>query len=234
MKRARKNNLLAIPKGVEVSEIGLKITARLSYDQWADMMKGIQRAHRSMLWILGDGFVYGEGKFGEAFSQAIEDYSRESARNAMWVSARVDPVRRITALSWSHHQQVASLPADEQDKFLRAAVEKHLSVHELRSAVSLSREPEPKIDWQEARDPPDVSVDGEEYPEVEEQILPASSEWPDVEREFKHLLQLCKALLVAERGDLAKGIKPDEGQTGRLRESLACFIAKYEREERGE
>ena len=61
MSAKRKHNLLAVPKGVEVSEIGLKITGRLSYDQWADMMKGIQRAHRSMLWILGDGFVYGEG-----------------------------------------------------------------------------------------------------------------------------------------------------------------------------
>jgi hypothetical protein len=214
-------NLLALPRGVEVTPTGLKITGRLSYDQWAEMMKGLQRAHRSMLWVLGDGFVYGEARFGEAFSQAIEDYSQESARNAMWVSARVEPVRRITVLSWSHHQQVASLPADEQSKFLQAAVEKKLSVSELRAAVRLFRTPEPKkIDWQEPADPPEVIAsndgEGEEYEEFGEQIFSPSSQRSILESDFKHLFALCRALLVAQRGDLSRGIKPSEDDAIRL------------------
>jgi len=241
MKRAESNNLLSIPSGVEVSEIGLKITGRLSYDQWADMMKGIQRAHRSMLWVLGDGFVYGEAKFGEAFSQAIEEYSRESARNAMWVSSQIPPVRRLTALSWSHHQQVASLPADEQGKFLKSAVEKRLTVHELRAAVRLFRTPAPKLDWHETGDGPEVVPDPEpefeevaevrhSYAETTEQVRADFTPAPpvDPEKEFRHLFSLVKALRIAERGD-------DDKTALRLRTSLDFFIARHERcEERGE
>jgi hypothetical protein len=178
VKSARKHNLLAVPRGVEVSEIGLKITAKLSYDAWADMMKRVQRAHRSMLWILGDGFVYGEGRFGQLFSQAIEEHSEETARNAMWVSSQVPPVRRLTALTWSHHQQVASLEPREQGRFLQEAVDHGWRVHELREAVKafkLLLEPEPKPDYQEPPDPPEVVVDCEvaEYSEVGEEIGPS-------------------------------------------------------------
>jgi hypothetical protein len=234
MKRKGQKNLLTVPRGVEVTPVELRITGKLSYQQWSQMMKGLQRAHRSMLWVLGDGFVYGEGRFGEAFAQAIEEYSRESARNAMWVSAMVPPVRRLTDLSWSHHQAVAHLPADEQAKFLKAAVEKNFTVGELRAAVRLSQDPEPKPDWQEPRDPPDdviITNDEEpahEYEETREQIVTPIGRANNVEFEFKHLLDLVKALRDAVHGNLAAGVEPDEGVANRLWAALECFIAEHE------
>jgi hypothetical protein len=190
-----------------------------------------------MLWILGDGFVYGEGRFGEMFSQAIEDYSQESARNAMWVASRIEPVRRLTALSWSHHQQVASLEPREQDRLLALAAERKLSVTELRAAVRLFREPEPpKPDWQEPADPPEVVT----YVSEGEEGNGAPTEQPSREElsqdrensllaDFQHLLQLCKALLTAERGDLVRGLKPNEEEAVRLRTALGFFIAEHDR-----
>ena len=51
---------------------------------------------------------------------------------------------------------MASLDPPEQDRFLRAAIEKKLGVHELRAAIrafKLIQAPEPKIDWQEPEPP---------------------------------------------------------------------------------
>jgi hypothetical protein len=60
VKAKRKQNLLAVPRGVEVTPIGLKITAKLSYSQWSDLVQKLQETHHSILWVLGDAFVYGE------------------------------------------------------------------------------------------------------------------------------------------------------------------------------
>jgi hypothetical protein len=225
---ARNHNLLAIPKGIEVSPVGLKITARLSYEQWEDMVGGLQRIHRSILWLIGDALCYGEQRWGEKYSQAIEatGYAVQTLMNAKWVSSRVEFSYRKENLSWTHHLQVAALEPDEQRRFLQEAVDHDWGVQELRAAVRLFKEPEPKIDWQEVRDPPDVSVDGEEYEEVGEQIFQPAR--PNLEADFRHLLQLCKAYLTAEQGDLARGIKPNEENAIRLRTALEVFISEHD------
>jgi hypothetical protein len=62
----------------------LKITARLSYEQWEDMVGGLQRIHRSILWLIGDALCYGEQRWGEKYSQAIEatGYAVQTLMNA--------------------------------------------------------------------------------------------------------------------------------------------------------
>lgn len=218
--------LLTVPKGVRVSEVGLEITAKLSYEQWADMMKGVQRANRSMLWVLGDGFVWGENMFGQEFSQAIEDYySKESARQAMRVSLAIEPGRRLPALSWSHHQAVASLKPKEQDKLLAAAAKHNLSVKVLRQQVENFKamlKPEKKRDWQEPADSPEIiPASDEEIEESGEQIAVAATRQSNIEFEFKHLIGICKALRAAEKGH-------DDDDAARLRSALDHFLAEHE------
>jgi hypothetical protein len=235
---ANTESALALPPGFEVTAVGLKVHGRPSFEKWLSIMKGLQGAHRLMLWVLGDGFVYGEGAFGELFAQAIEEHSAETARNAMWVSSRIEFVRRLTNLSWSHHQVVASLEPKEQDRFLAVAAEKKLSVGELRRAVrefKLLLEPEPVTDWHERPEPPEAidlsAEEPEEYdmtPEhVDSDIRPTAR--ATVESDFRHLLQLVKAYLTAERGNLARGIKPDPEDALRLRAALELFIAEHDR-----
>jgi hypothetical protein len=50
------------------------------------------------------------------------------------------------------------------------------------------------------------------------------------EADFRHLLQLTKALRLAVKGDLVKGIKPDPEDAGRLWAALDIFLAQHERE----
>jgi hypothetical protein len=215
--------LLVIPKGVELTPAGLSITGKLSYGEWADLAGKMQHIYRLIKWRLGDLFVWGQDTFGEEFSQAIEEHSAESVRNAMWVSSRIEPVRRLTNLSWSHHQAVASLEPKEQDRLLALTVEKELTVGELRKAVqdfkALLR-PEKKSDWQEPADPPEIIPDDEEI-ETGEQIMPAVTQRSSLEFEFKHLLDLCRALRAAEK-------EHSEDDAVRLRTALDVFIAQHE------
>jgi hypothetical protein len=226
MKKAD-SNYLTLPKGVEVSPVGLKITAKLSYGQWADLLKGLQRIHRSILWILGDALVYGEERFGQRFSQEIGEYSEQTLLNAMWVSTRVEPIRRLMALSWSHHQQVASLEPDEQSRFLELAIEKKLAVHELRKAIQaykLLQAPEPKPDWQEPLDPPVLIAASEEDDNDNDNGNGdhPSAQRPGIQSDFNRLLGICRALRLAEK-------RRDQNDAARLRTALDCFISEHDR-----
>jgi hypothetical protein len=161
----------------------------------------------------------------------------------MSVAKRVEPYRRTVKLSWSHHAEVAALPGDEQTKFLELAVEKNFKVLELRQAIRLSKviqPPQPKLDWHEPQDRPEIPLTleehyeqapdppEEEYPEVGEQVTERPSQ---LEFDFKHLVDLCRALRDAVRGNLASGVEPDEKTANRLWSALEHFLAPFDRQE---
>jgi hypothetical protein len=218
-------NLLAIPKGVKVSPVGLEIKAKLSYEQWSGMMEKLQEYHRSILWIIGDGLAYGEEFFGQEFSQAIGEYAKQTLYNAMSVAKRVPIYRRNGKLSFSHHAEVAQLPPDEQTKFLEIAVEKKWKVSELRQAVQLSRTIESSSDFHDVPDPPEIPIsNSDEYDEQHEeiglQIATAVTEQSNIEFEFRHLLGICRALRAAEK-------ERDEEDAAKLRTALDHFLAAH-------
>ena len=49
-----------------------------------------------------------------------------------------------------------------------------------------------------------------------------------------YLLDLCRALRLAEKGNLATGIKPDPDDAKRLRAALDHFIAEHDHEQKEE
>ena len=57
-------------------------------------------------------------KYGEKYSQALElgDYERGTLRNAAWVAGHIEMSRRRDNLSWSHHNEVADLEPEDQDR----------------------------------------------------------------------------------------------------------------------
>ena len=68
---------------------------------------------------LGDWLNYGERKYGEMYTQAIDelDYTKQALKDAKWVSAQVEKSRRRDNLSFSHHREVAPLEPDEQEEW---------------------------------------------------------------------------------------------------------------------
>jgi hypothetical protein len=60
---------------------------------------------------------------GEKYAQAVEvtGKSYQSIADAKWVADRVELSRRRENLSWSHHVEVAALPAKAADRLLSLA-----------------------------------------------------------------------------------------------------------------
>jgi hypothetical protein len=89
---------------------------------------------RCSSWWLGDWIRYGNAKFGQRYALAskITGYDTQTLTNMVYVASRFEVSRRRENLSWSHHETVASLDANEQNHWLDRAAEDKLSVADLR------------------------------------------------------------------------------------------------------
>lgn len=122
----------------------LNINKDLPIEDWENiggLLKNIDRANQ---WWLGDWMNYGEGKYGEMYSQALEatDYEYGTLRNLKWVAENIKMSSRRDNLSFKHHTEVAKFSPELQDEFLKKAEENKWSVSELRDSIKLSRKVE--------------------------------------------------------------------------------------------
>lgn len=120
-----------------VTRLGLVLTDVPEYDEWAAMGLQLQGLARSLHWLSGDWLNIGEREYGETYAQAIEatGYSAQTLMNAKYVCSRIPIERRRENLSYSHHAEVASLPAEEQEAWLDMAEKEGWSRSELRKQV---------------------------------------------------------------------------------------------------
>jgi len=105
-----------------------------TYKEWAGAVGDALKRIDSSQWEIGDLLNYGETAFGDRFSQVLDPgrMSEQTVKNWMWVSRAIPKVRRLTGVSWSHHQAVAGLPESEQDYWLTRAKAENLSSHDIR------------------------------------------------------------------------------------------------------
>lgn len=120
------------------SSIGYKAPTDLTYDEWANAGEVIKRIDRFKNFAIGDWLNVGEYRFGEMYSQAIDefewgDYNKLS--KLKWVARSVPPANRRVDLTWSHHHHVASLPPNEQIEWLEHAAGYSLTASELNVAI---------------------------------------------------------------------------------------------------
>jgi N6-adenosine-specific RNA methylase IME4 len=127
---------LALPG--RVSQIGLELPESLSFEEWQGIGETLKGVERSLMWWIGDWLRYGERRYGETYSQALDatDYSCGALMNAKSVAKRFETSRRRENLSWSHHAEVAALEKQEADALLDEAVRDGLSMRALRARVS--------------------------------------------------------------------------------------------------
>lgn len=140
----RQETQLSIP-GV-VTETGLELPPDLTYDEWESVGRTLQRIERSVMWWVGDWYRFGEHHYGENAAQAVGDetgYAAATVQNAAWVADRVPIFRRLKNLSWSHHQEVATLPAGEQEAWLTKATDNGWSQKEFRDELRKPKYLEP-------------------------------------------------------------------------------------------
>lgn len=134
---------LDIP-GCEFTETQLKITTKLTFESWERLGAILRRAETGIQWWLGDWMAYGEKRFGDnKYAQAVDAHEQtginvDTLRYYQHVSEKVEPVRRLTTLSWSHHQVICGLGKAEQTEWLNKAKDEGWSYRELKREVERS------------------------------------------------------------------------------------------------
>jgi hypothetical protein len=135
--------LAAVPD-VTYSEQALELAPGTTFERWVEIGSMLGRISRAMPWLIGDWIEYGESRYGEKYAQALDatglDYSTLS--NYAYVCRRIEPSRRREHLSFSVHAEVASLPPDEQDRWLDRAEQEGLRTRDVRASLQAIRGPE--------------------------------------------------------------------------------------------
>lgn len=132
----------------------------LPYDRWADYGRAFGLMDRAARWWIGEWVNYGERRYGEKYSQALNDTGLDEGtlRNAAWLARKFEPGRRRASLSWSHHADVAGLAREEADAWLDRAEAGGWSRAELRHALQAGREHPATV----ALPPPEALGEGEQ------------------------------------------------------------------------
>jgi hypothetical protein len=134
------------------------VSGDLSLLEWSQSGRRLGVIGRGTGWWIGDWVNYGNARFGERYVRAarITGYDVQTLMNMVYVASRFEPSRRRPNLSFSHHAELAALPAGEQDHWLERAEAERLSVRCLREEVRRARR----------------AAEGEAEPESEELTAP--------------------------------------------------------------
>jgi hypothetical protein len=128
---------------VSLTEVSWAPRAELELGDWVRQGHWLGVLTRASGWWLGDWLRYGNYRYGERYraAAAITGYDVQTLMNQAYVASRFEVSRRREKLSFSHHAELAALPADEQEAWLRRAEQKRLSVRALRRELRRHRRP---------------------------------------------------------------------------------------------
>ena len=121
--------------GVKLESTSLSLTRRMDLEEAGQFVLGLDSMESGLAYWVGDLLNALEAIHGEAYSQVIPENKAHTWMNYKWVSERVKPTTRRASLSWSHHQQVASLLSERQVIFLDRAEAESLSVSSLKKLI---------------------------------------------------------------------------------------------------
>ena len=112
----------------------------MTIEDFSDKLLLLRGLEGSVMWWLGDLLNFAQSKWGEKYTQALEDtgYEYDTLARASYMASRFPPDRRRAGLSFSHHREVADLPASEADSWLDRAETEGLSVHLLRKTRKMA------------------------------------------------------------------------------------------------
>lgn len=120
-----------------VTDTALVLPPDLSYPEWEEAGRRLQRWEKSLQWWIGDWLVYGEDHFPDRYSQALEatEYAYRTLANCAYVARAIPGPSRRRELTFSHHSEVASLPAAERELVLDQAESEGWNRYQTRHAA---------------------------------------------------------------------------------------------------
>lgn len=123
-------------------KLGITPNGNPTFDQWQEVGHFIQRAGGAVHFWLGDWVNYGEQKWGEMYTQAMEmtGFDYQTLADDKYVASKVPISRRREQLSFSSHREVASLPPEKQEELLDRAIQEGLHSKDLRALAQGKQE----------------------------------------------------------------------------------------------
>ena len=136
------SNTLIKTQNVSITSVGLTVTGDMEFSEWMDLMQSLVRLETAFQFAIGDALIWGESRYGEKYSQAMEatGLSYQALANMVWVARKVPMQNRMDGLSWTHHRVVASVEPVDQLPFLEYASASGLSATGLQHHIT-GREP---------------------------------------------------------------------------------------------
>lgn len=122
---------------VSLTSVGLTFASDLQFDEWMSLMETLTRMETAFQFAIGDALIWGEARYGERYSQAMEatGLTYQALANMVWVSRKVPIQNRREGLSWTHHRVVASVETEDQPGLLNMAAEQGLSATGLQEHI---------------------------------------------------------------------------------------------------
>ncbi|MEV0558607.1 LmbU family transcriptional regulator [Streptomyces sp. NPDC050597] len=126
---------------VLTTKVGLHIPVGLAFEDWERAGRQLSGLLNSSSWWLGDWLIYGKDQYADRYERGIRaaGLQYQTLRNYAWVSRRFELHRRRPALSFQHHAELASLPAEEQEAWLDRAEQLKWNTKQLRNAIRAER-----------------------------------------------------------------------------------------------
>lgn len=106
------------------------------YNQCEALAAMFGQLHRTSAWLIGDLLNHIERAYGETYAQAAEatGLSKGTLMNYTSVCSHIPRSRRRASVPFSTHAEVAYLPPEEQEDWLKKASQNQWTKAELRAA----------------------------------------------------------------------------------------------------
>lgn len=130
--------ILATHGPFRLTSLSAEIVDRAStFEEWIEAATWAQGVEHASPWWVADLLVYGEDEFGERYAQAIEATGLKvgTLMNMAYVARYVAKSRRREGVPFTFYQDLASLPAPEQEYWLNKCEEGSLTRSELRAQL---------------------------------------------------------------------------------------------------
>jgi hypothetical protein len=132
-----------LPCGAVLYSNGLKLPPELDLESWKLIGAKLANIAQGVQWAVGDWWCHGYHQYGERKAVAaarLLPFEFGTLMNWGSVARKIDTSRRREDVSFSHHVEVAKLPADKQERWLARAVEHRLSTKKLRQQIAQHQE----------------------------------------------------------------------------------------------
>ena len=114
--------------------VGVTFKNDTTYADWETFGKMLATVSGSIMWFLGDWINFGEAKFGEKYTQAMNftKYDYGTLANAAYCCRKYEPKDRRPRLSWRHHFDCARFELGDRTAILDQVERMDMSSTQLR------------------------------------------------------------------------------------------------------